>query len=88
MTPVVRLIGAGGCHLCETAERILEAARAEQPFTFERIDIGGDTELERRYRERIPVVEIDGEEAFVYFVHPDALHERLAAASSTLPPLR
>ena len=87
MTPVVRLIGASGCHLCETAERILEKALAEQPFALERVDITGEPELERRYRERIPVVEIDGEEAFVYFVQPDALRERLARANSTVPPL-
>jgi len=86
MTPVVRLIGASGCHLCEAAERVLESASAEQPFTLERVDITGDLELERLYRERIPVVEIDGEEAFVFFVQPDALRERLALASSTVPP--
>jgi hypothetical protein len=43
------------------------------------VDIAGDPELERRYRERIPVVEIGGEEAFELFVHPDALRRRLRA---------
>ena len=52
--------------------------RAEVPFELEEVDIGGDPELERRYRERIPVVAIDGEEAFTYFVPPDALRSRLA----------
>ena len=32
-----------------------------------------------RYRERIPVVEVDGREAFTYFVHPDGLRRRLGA---------
>jgi hypothetical protein len=44
---------------------------------FERVDIEGDPELEQAYRTSIPVVEIDGERAFTYFVHPDALRRRL-----------
>ncbi len=52
--------------------------RADVPFHLEEVDITGDPDLERRHRERIPVVEIDGEEAFTLFVHPDALRRRLA----------
>jgi hypothetical protein len=44
----------------------------------ELVDIGGDPELETRYREHLPVVEIDGERAFTYVVPPDALAARLA----------
>ena len=46
---------------------------------FERVDIGGDPALEAAYRASIPVVEIDGERAFTYFVQPDALRERLTS---------
>ena len=45
---------------------------------FESVDIGGEPQLEERYRESIPVVEIDGERAFTYFVQPEALRRRLA----------
>lgn len=41
--------------------------------------VDGDDELERRYRALLPVVEVDGEEAFVLEVDPDALRERLGA---------
>ena len=57
---------------------MIEAVRAEIPFDLEEVDITGDEELERRYRERIPVVIVDGEEAFTFFVHPDGLRRRLA----------
>jgi hypothetical protein len=57
---------------------VLAKVRAEIPFELEETDITGDEELERRYRERIPVVLVDGEEAFTYFVHPDGLRRRLA----------
>jgi len=47
---------------------------------FEHVDIGGSPELEGAYRESIPVVEIDGERAFTYFVQPEALRQRLKAS--------
>jgi glutaredoxin len=73
----VRVYHAQGCHLCETARGILERVRAEIPFDLEEVDITGDAALEHTYRERIPVVEVDGVEAFTYYVHPDALRRRL-----------
>jgi glutaredoxin-like protein DUF836 len=62
---------------------VVEAARAELAFDYEEVDIGGDAELEVRYREWLPVVEIDGERAFTYFVHPDALRRKLAQARAS-----
>ena len=73
----IRVYRAQGCHLCESARLVLERVRAEIDFDLEETDISGDPELEARYRERIPVVLVDGEEAFTYFVHPDALRRKL-----------
>ena len=56
--------------------------RDELGFELEEILIDGDPELEARYRELLPVVEIDGKRAFVYFVPPDAFRRRLAQAGS------
>ena len=50
----------------------------ELGFDLELVDIGGEPELEARYREHLPVVEIDGERAFTYFVDADALRRRLS----------
>jgi glutaredoxin len=75
----ITLFHAADCHLCESARRVLTQVRAELPFEFEEVDITGDADLERRYRERIPVVLMDDEEAFTYFVHPDGLRRRLGA---------
>jgi len=57
------------------------ALEDELGFELEEIAIDGDPELERRYRELIPVIEIDGKQAFVYFVQPDALRRKLAQAA-------
>jgi hypothetical protein len=51
---------------------------AELGASFDEVDITGDAELEARYREWLPVVEIGGERAFVYFVDPAALRRKLA----------
>jgi hypothetical protein len=88
VTPAVRLYHAADCHLCDTARGVLERVRAEIPFELEAVDITGDPDLERAYRERIPVVEIGGEEAFTYFVHPDALRRRLRGSADRFPPGR
>jgi hypothetical protein len=45
------------------------------------VDITGDSALEERYREWLPVVEIDGEQAFVYYVDPGAFRRKIGAQS-------
>ena len=75
--PRIVLYHAEGCHLCERARGVLE----EASVPFEEIDITGDPELEAAYREWVPVVEIDGERAFVYYVDPAALIRKMAAQS-------
>ena len=74
-TPRIVLFHAEGCHLCEQARAVL---RAELGEAFEEVDIGGDDALEARYREWLPVVEIDAKRAFVYFVDPAALRRKVA----------
>ncbi len=84
MTRRVTLYHAKGCHLCERAREVVEAVHAEVAFELELVDIGGDPELEARYRERLPVVEIDGEPAFTFFVTPESL--RAALLRPPVPP--
>jgi len=74
----VVLYTAEGCRLCERALEVVREAQREIGFELELVDIGGDPELEARYREHLPVVEIDGERAFTYFVDPDVFRARLS----------
>jgi glutaredoxin len=78
MTEVV-VYHAAGCHLCERALRVVEQVRAERDFDLRVVDVEGNPELEARYREWLPVVEIDGERAFVYYVQAANLRRRLDA---------
>jgi Glutaredoxin-like domain (DUF836) len=68
---------AADCSLCGRALEIVRGVQEEQDFELELIDIGGEGALEALYRTRIPVIEIDGEPAFTYFVDADALRARL-----------
>ena len=65
---------AEGCHLCEAALEVVDRVCAGD---FDWVDIGGDPELEAAYRSSIPVVEVDGERAFTFFVQPEALRRLL-----------
>jgi glutaredoxin len=57
-----------GCCLCDDARQVLERVRDKHPFALTERDIEQDETLLRRFLERIPVVEIDGLEAFELFV--------------------
>jgi len=62
-----------GCHLCDDARVVLE--RIGEPF--DEIDIDSDDELFKRYFERIPVVVLDGEELYDFFVDEQDLRRRV-----------
>jgi hypothetical protein len=61
---------------------VREAGKLE-PFTLEVVDIGGVEALEAAYREHLPVIEVDGERVFTYFVTVDGLLDRLRRDGSS-----
>jgi glutaredoxin len=65
------------CHLCSDAIATLERLRGELEFEVLERDISTDEALLRAYFERIPVVELDGEELSDFFVDEAILRERL-----------
>lgn len=75
--PQVILYSRPGCCLCDEAREVLTAVRHQQPFEFAERDIDCDAGLLRAYLERIPVVTIDGVEAFELFVDRAELAGRL-----------
>ena len=63
-----------GCHLCDDARAVIERVGAP----YEEIDIETDDALHAAYLERIPVVTLDGEVRFEYFVDEAALRRLLS----------
>ena len=66
-----------GCGLCDRARTQLDRLGV----SYDAVDITGDAELEARYREWLPVLEIDGERAFVYYIDEAALLKKLSHTS-------
>jgi glutaredoxin len=83
--PTVVLYGRPGCCLCDDARAVLERVRAVREFELVQRDIEADESLLRVYLERIPVVTIDGVEAFELFVDEQRLIAALDQPRSPSP---
>ena len=65
--PEIRLYSRPGCHLCDEAREALQgmledrATLGQSIATVHEIDITTDPDLERRYFDVIPVVELGGQ---------------------------
>jgi glutathione S-transferase len=79
---VVTLYARPDCHLCDEARAELESLRgAGADFELEEIDIDTDDSLLRRFLERIPVIELDGEIVSELGLDADGLRARLDTVS-------
>jgi glutathione S-transferase len=76
------LYGRPDCHLCDEARAGLEALRADGlSFELEEVDIESDDALLRRFLERIPVIELDGEIVSELWLDTDGLRARIGTVS-------
>jgi glutaredoxin len=73
----IEIMTKKGCSLCDDAKEIIEQVIAGIPAELKMTDIESNPELFERYQEKIPVVLINGEESFVYKVHPITLRKKL-----------
>ncbi len=78
MTATITLYGKPECHLCDAALATLRRLRDGTPFDLVEVDITSDDGLHARYLERIPVIALDGEELYDFFVDEADLLRRLA----------
>ncbi len=74
----VVLYARRSCGLCDEARATILAERGRLGFGFREVLIDGDDDLERRHGLRVPVVEVNGVEAFVYAVDAAGLRALLA----------
>ena len=59
------------CGLCEEMKAEMKKAGVEELYTLEEVDIEKDAELFARYRYDIPVLCVNGVEAFRHQLQPD-----------------
>lgn len=73
MAPRLTLYGRPGCHLCDDARVVLQRVGEH----FDEVDITTDDALHASYLERIPVIVLDGQELYDFFVDEPDLRGRL-----------
>jgi glutaredoxin len=76
--PEVTLYGKRECSLCDEARAAILALRRQGlRFELREVDIEGDDRLHAAYLERIPVVEVDGEQVSELILDEGALRAAL-----------
>ena len=75
--PVVQLYTKDECSLCDKAMIVLDSVAREIPFELIKIDITKDKELFEKFKEKIPVVYINGRISFKYYVEEEKFREKL-----------
>jgi glutaredoxin len=73
----VQLFGKKDCHLCAVAKDVIQRVRSDIPFVFKEVDVEADQGVYEMFKNRIPVIFIDGKEAFVYKVTERSLKQAL-----------
>ena len=66
-----------GCHLCDEAKAAIEKSNCSDHYTLEEVNIESDDELLKKYKFDIPVITIDGVEAFKHRVDPEQFRIRI-----------
>ncbi len=78
---LVELYSKEGCHLCDAALESLERIRQRHPFELRTIKITEGDEYFERFKERIPVIFVNGEFAYQYKLPERSFIARLGALS-------
>jgi glutaredoxin len=68
-----------GCHLCDVAKAVIEPLRERYAVVLRTINVESSTDLENRYGADIPIVFVNGEEAFRHRVDRTELERKLKA---------
>jgi glutaredoxin len=70
-----------GCHLCDEAKQTIEAAGCLNKYTLDEINIESDPDLLSRYQYDIPVITINGKEAFRHRLTVEEFRSAMARQS-------
>jgi glutaredoxin len=60
-----------GCHLCEQMKQVMSDSGCVGLYSLEEVDIESDADLFAQYQYEIPVLFINGVEAFRHSLRPD-----------------
>ncbi len=68
-----------GCHLCEEMKQVMSSSGCAELYALEELDIESDPELFARYQFEIPILFINGVEAFRHRVRADEFRAYVTA---------
>ncbi|MBV5302950.1 MAG: glutaredoxin family protein [Chlorobium sp.] len=74
----VTIYGKKECCLCDQAMDLLEKVNVLMPFELEKIDISDNPELLAEFGLKIPVIIVDGIQAFKYRINENRLRALLS----------
>ena len=74
----VTLYSRSNCHLCEVALETLLGLQKELNFDIEKLLIDGDSELEKKYGEQVPVILINGAMHDFFRVDPERFRNSIS----------
>jgi hypothetical protein len=79
MTPTItiEILTKKECSLCDAVKETVGRVIRDYPARMMLTDIESDPQLFAQYKEKIPVVKINGEEQFVYKVKEQVLRKKL-----------
>jgi glutaredoxin len=71
-----------GCHLCDEMKREIQRAGCAELYALDEVNIETDADLLARYRYEIPVLLVDGVEAFRHRLRAEDFKARLTGQQS------
>lgn len=85
MKPKARVVlyTKSNCGLCEKMKEQMALANCDELYTLEEVDIEKDAEVYERYRYEIPVLRINGVEAFRYRLKAEEFRAYLTSLADT-----
>ena len=73
----IEIYSRPGCHLCDEAKAVIEPFAARYPLELRVTNVDTDPDLRAAYGTEIPVILINGTEAFRHRVDARALERKL-----------
>ena len=74
---IIEILTKQDCFLCDEAKDVVTRVLPDYPARLVMTDIESDSKLLDQFKEKIPVVRINGEESFIYKAHETTLRRKL-----------
>ena len=74
---IIEILTKQDCFLCDEVKEVVTRVLPDYPVRLVMTDIESDSKLFDQFKERIPVVRINGEESFIYKAHETTLRRKL-----------